>query len=111
METPFQPVTKIGSTTQALGDDTPSTRSSTLAIIETCEVGLWEVGPGVEHDIEVEEVFVVLAGSATITVEGHDPVEVGPGDVVHLSEGAGTAWEVHERLRKIYVTPRGEPAT
>lgn len=99
-----QSVTKIGSTLLPLAGDATAPRSKALAVIETCEIGIWEIGPGIEHDIEVDEVFVVLTGSATITVEGSSPVEIGPGDVVHLEEGAETTWEVHQALRKLYVT-------
>ena len=109
VETPFQPVTTIGTTTQALEPDSPSTRSVPLTTAGDREIGIWEVDPGIEHDVEVDEVFVVLSGRATITVEGHAPVVVGPGDVVHLAEGVETTWEVHERLRKIYIAASDEP--
>ncbi len=68
------------------------------------EVGIWEHSPGVSTDVEVDEVFVVISGRATIAAEGHPPVEVGPGDVVRLEEGTATTWTVHETLRKVYVT-------
>ena len=68
------------------------------------EVGIWEHSVGTSTDVEVDEVFVVLAGRATISVDGGAVVEVGPGDVVTLAEGAATTWTVHEPLRKVYVT-------
>ena len=68
------------------------------------EVGVWEHTEGASTDVEVDEVFVVISGRATITVEGQPSVEIGPGDVVTLAEGTATRWAVHEPLRKVYVT-------
>ncbi|MFF3671441.1 cupin domain-containing protein [Microtetraspora malaysiensis] len=64
--------------------------------------GVWEITPGVVTDVEADEIFVVLTGRATIEVEGGATVEVGPGDVCLLAEGAKTTWTVHETLRKVY---------
>ena len=66
------------------------------------ERGVWEITPGVVADVEADEVFVVLSGRATIDFEGGPSLEVGPGDVAVLPEGAVTRWTVHETLRKIY---------
>lgn len=68
------------------------------------EVGIWEHTVGTSTDVEVDEVFVVVAGRATIVCDGQPPVDVGPGDVVTLAEGTSTTWTVHETLRKVYVT-------
>ncbi|WP_327086741.1 cupin domain-containing protein [Nonomuraea sp. NBC_01738] len=64
--------------------------------------GIWEITPGVVTDVESDELFVVLSGRATIAVEGGTTIEVGPGDVCLLGEGAKTTWIVHETLRKVY---------
>jgi uncharacterized cupin superfamily protein len=66
------------------------------------ERGVWEITPGVVTDVEVDEVFVVLSGRATIEFEEGRILEVGPGDVAVLPEGAATRWTVHETLRKVY---------
>ncbi|TDD12024.1 cupin domain-containing protein [Nonomuraea diastatica] len=66
--------------------------------------GIWEITPGVVTDVETDEIFVVLSGRATIAVEGGTTIEVGPGDVGLLAEGARTTWIVHETLRKVYQT-------
>lgn len=71
------------------------------------ECGLWEHTAGVSTDVEVDEVFVVLSGRARIDIEGQDPLEIGPGDVVQLAAGARTTWHVHEDLRKFWVMPSG----
>lgn len=68
------------------------------------EVGIWEHTAGTSTDVEVDEVFVVISGRATIACDQGPTVEVGPGDVVRLTEGTATTWTVHETLRKVYVT-------
>ena len=68
------------------------------------EVGVWEMSTGAARDVEAEEVFLVLAGRATIEAAGAPPVEVGPGDLVRLTAGTQTVWRVAEPLRKLYVT-------
>jgi uncharacterized protein len=66
------------------------------------ERGVWEITPGVVSDVEADELFVVVAGRATIEVEGGPTLEVGPGDAVVLEPGWRTRWTVHETLRKVY---------
>ena len=56
-------------------------------------------------DVEADEVFVVLSGAATVEFDdGTASLTLGPGDVVHLAEGARTVWTVTETLRKVYLT-------
>ncbi|MFF5082138.1 cupin domain-containing protein [Actinoplanes sp. NPDC000266] len=67
------------------------------------EIGVWEMSTGAVRDIEVDEVFVVLEGSGTIAVEGAEPIAIKPGDLVRLTAGTATVWEVTAPLRKLYV--------
>ena len=68
-------------------------------------IGVWEMSPGAMSDTEIDEVFVVLAGSAT--VEFVDPalpsIELAAGSVVRLADGMQTVWTVRETLRKVYI--------
>ena len=64
--------------------------------------GVWEHTPGTTTDVEVDEVFVVVSGRATIEIEGGPTIEVGPGDVGILEPGVHTTWHVHETLRKVF---------
>jgi uncharacterized cupin superfamily protein len=64
--------------------------------------GIWQITPGVVTDVEVQEMFVVVSGRATIVIEGGPTLEVGPGDVGFFEAGACTTWTVHETLRKVY---------
>lgn len=83
----------------------PHTGSLTLGTLDGTEVGLWEMTPGVATDIEVEEFFVVLSGSATVEFrDGSPTLHLRPGDVVRLGDGAETIWTVTETLRKVYLT-------
>ena len=86
-------------------DGAPTAAVTTLSEVAGAEVGVWEMSPGTVTDVEADEVFVVLSGRAALAVEGGATLELGPGSVVRLPEGARTVWTVTETLRKIYVTP------
>jgi hypothetical protein len=81
----------------------PATFGVTLFERNGVECGVWEITPGVATDVEEQEVFLVISGSATIEIEGGPTLEVGPGDVGALRRGDRTTWRVHETLRKLYV--------
>jgi uncharacterized protein len=84
----------------------PSTGAWSVGEFAGLEVGVWEMTPGVMSDIEADEVFVVLSGSATVNFDdGTDSLTLGPGDIVRLAAGTGTVWTVTETLRKVYLTP------
>lgn len=82
----------------------PSTGSVALGEFRGLEVGVWEMTVGTMTDIEVDEVFVVLSGQATVSIAGQDrPLNLVAGDVVTLREGMRTTWTVTETLRKVYL--------
>ena len=68
------------------------------------EVGLWEAGPGEDTDVEVDELFLVVAGRGVVTFEDGSSIDLGPGVLVRLRQGDRTTWEITERLRKVHVT-------
>lgn len=83
----------------------PRTGVGQLGKFGDLEVGIWEMTPGVMTDVEADEVFVVLSGSATVEfADGSPTLHLAPGDVVRLAEGAETVWTVTETLRKVYLT-------
>jgi uncharacterized cupin superfamily protein len=91
--------------TDQVRDGRPSTGLSPLGEFGGLEVGVWEMTPGVMRDVENEEIFVVLFGSAVIEFDdGTAPLSVRAGDVVRLTDGARTVWTVTETLRKVYLT-------
>jgi uncharacterized protein len=75
-----------------------------LADLGGAGIGLWEMGPGEDHDTEADEVFVVLAGTGTVAFEDGTTLDLRPGVVVRLHAGDRTVWTVTETLRKLYVT-------
>ena len=81
----------------------PEVSTHEILQTENLDIGIWEHTAGVSTDVEVDEVFVVLSGRASIEVAGGPTLEVGAGDVGVLEAGAQTRWTVHEDLRKIYI--------
>jgi uncharacterized cupin superfamily protein len=66
------------------------------------ETGVWEITPGVSTDVEAEETFVVISGSATVEIEGGPTLQLAPGVAGAFAAGARTTWRVTETLRKVY---------
>jgi len=88
-------------------EGTPTAAVLELEDLGAYGVGIWEMTPGTACDVEAEEVFVVLSGSAHIDFQDQDgevvhTLDVAPGDLVRLREGQRTVWTVHETLRKVY---------
>lgn len=83
----------------------PTTGHAVLHALGDTEIGVWEMTPGTATDVEVDEVFIVVAGRGTVSF--NDPelpaVELRPGAVVRLTEGMHTTWVITETLRKVYV--------
>jgi uncharacterized cupin superfamily protein len=85
----------------------PETGILELADFAGMSMGIWEHTEGVSTDTEVQEVFIVISGGATIEFINDDtpPLEVKPGDIVRLAAGAKTRWIVRDHLRKVYLSP------
>lgn len=66
------------------------------------ERGLWQLSTGTITDEEYDEMFVIIKGRATVEFEDGPTIEIGPGDVGLLQDGARTIWRVHETIRKAY---------
>lgn len=82
----------------------PTTGTTTVDEFGGLEIGVWEMTPGVMTDVEANEMFVVLSGSATVEFgDGSPTLSIGTGDVVRLAAGAETVWTVTETLRKVYL--------
>ena len=88
---------------RVLSTDVLSGAAVPLTELGGAEVGLWEMAPGTDHDTEVDEVFVVLAGRGTVTFEDGETIDLLPGVAVRLRAGERTTWVVTETLRKVYV--------
>ncbi|WP_017793213.1 cupin domain-containing protein [Leucobacter salsicius] len=78
-----------------------------LGTIGGAEAGIWELRAGVVTDTEVDELFIVLSGEATIEIlsgaeEGRE-ITVRTGDAMRLVGGTRTRWTVRDHIRKIYI--------
>ena len=68
------------------------------------ETGIWQCTAGPSHwTLETHEFVNVLSGSMTVTADGGEPVDLGPGDTVLFPKGWSGSWQIHETLRKLYV--------
>ena len=88
---------------------TPGQVEASLALwqgMPGVESGVWEASPGIFTATRdgYHEVCVVVAGSVTVTEEGGDPIDLAAGDLFVTPAGWRGIWEVHEDLRKVYVT-------
>jgi len=85
----------------------PTTRWLELEDAGGRSIGVWEMTEGAMADVEADEVFVVLAGDATVEFidPALPPIQLGPGAIVRLVEGMRTVWTVRETLRKVYIAP------
>jgi uncharacterized protein len=79
------------------------TAHASIATLGATSIGLWDAGPGVDVDVELDEVFLVLAGAGTLTFADGSNIELRPGVLVRLNAGDRTHWVVERRLRKLYV--------
>lgn len=90
----------------------PTTGWRSLGTTLGLEVGVWEMSTGAMTDIEVDEIFVVISGEATVTlIVDEQPTEVidlRPGSICRLPEGAHTLWEVTRTVRKVVLLRAGE---
>ena len=64
--------------------------------------GVWQITPGVIEDVEADEIFVVVAGRATVQVHDGPTLELEPGVVGVLKAGDHAVWRIHETLRKVF---------
>jgi uncharacterized cupin superfamily protein len=88
---------------ESVVDGTPKAGSRALTTVAGAKVGLWEMTPGTATDVEIDEVFVVIAGSATVVFEDGSELTLNPGSAAKLNAGDKTTWTVHETLRKVYI--------
>ena len=68
------------------------------------EAGVWECTPGPSRwSLDDNEVVYILSGRMTVTPDGGEPTEVGPGDTAVFPRGWAGTWQIHETIRKLYV--------
>jgi uncharacterized protein len=91
---------------EATGPQTMQTRGVYLwKDADGAEAGVWECTAGPSRWILKTNEFVhVLSGWMTVTQDGGEAQFVGPGDTIFIPRGWSGNWEIHETLRKLYVT-------
>ncbi len=96
--------------TELVVTGTPRAGSVTLGRFGEIEVGVWEHSAGASTDSEVDEVFIVIDGCATIEfiTPPAPTMTVSVGDIVRLAAGMQTRWTINERLRKVYLIAADE---
>ncbi|MGI9006607.1 MAG: cupin domain-containing protein [Streptosporangiaceae bacterium] len=68
------------------------------------EVGVWQCTAGPSYwKLETHEFVQIVAGRMTVTPDGGQPTEIGPGDVAVFPRGWAGNWQIHETIRKVYV--------
>lgn len=104
-----------GTATAELGTHAPKPTAVTEGLTEAAasvwsngrvDTGLWEctVGDFTAERNGYTEICTILSGRVTVEVEGQEPEEFGPGDVMVMPSGWKGVWRVHEPLRKHYTT-------
>ena len=81
-------------------------RTSGVIIWEDGEkqAGVWECTPGPSRwSMPSNEFIYVLYGRMTVTQDGGEPTDVGPGDTMVFPRGWTGDWQIHETVRKLYV--------
>lgn len=111
-------INKVPMEHQKPADDvlTAGTTTATVELgsLAGCEFGIWEMSLGSMQDVEVDEIFVVIAGHGRVLIEpfnGHPArtAELLPGTIMRLEAGMRTTWTITEALRKAYFTPSLPP--
>jgi uncharacterized protein len=83
----------------------PSTGFAVLSAFDGREYGVWEMSEGAMSDTEADEVFVVLAGEASVLfIDTGVEWKLAAGSVGRLTAGQRTVWTVTRRLRKVYLS-------
>jgi uncharacterized protein len=68
------------------------------------EVGVWGCTPGPSRwTLETHEAVHILSGRMTVTPDGGEPQDIGPGDTAVFPRGWSGNWQIHETIRKLYV--------
>jgi uncharacterized cupin superfamily protein len=68
------------------------------------QAGVWQCTPGPSRwSMPANEFIYVLYGRMTVTQDGGEPIDVGPGDTMVFPTGWTGDWQIHETMRKLYV--------
>ncbi|SLN32587.1 hypothetical protein ROA7450_01501 [Roseovarius albus] len=86
------------------GDPSMTTWIEYTSEDESLMCGWWEATPGVYHATYAAWEFVhLMEGKITITPDGGEPNEVGPGDAFVIEADFSGTWEIKEKVLKHFV--------
>ncbi|RGE21934.1 cupin domain-containing protein [Leucobacter sp. wl10] len=73
---------------------------------DSVDLGFWECSPGSFATARngVNEVVLILEGSGTLVSDSGERLNHRTGDLVLIPDGWSGVWEIHEHLKKYYVT-------
>jgi uncharacterized cupin superfamily protein len=93
------------SATPLTGDITVRSRVVYTSAGNEIVSGTWESEPGeARWDFTTRgEIIHVLSGRMTVTEDDGEPVEIVPGTTAYFPIGWTGVWNVHEKLRKVFV--------
>jgi uncharacterized cupin superfamily protein len=81
-----------------------SGKSVAIPGVETMRTGVWECTPGqYRRDVKEAEVMHFVAGQATFTPDGGEPVQIEPGVTVFCPPLTTGIWDIKTTVRKVYV--------
>ncbi|MEZ5778897.1 MAG: cupin domain-containing protein [Paracoccaceae bacterium] len=61
-----------------------------------------------KHDT-TDDFFLVIEGEMTMEFDGHDPVSVGPGEIVIVPKGVVHRPRAEREVKVLLIEPKGEP--
>jgi sarcosine oxidase subunit beta len=59
--------------------------------------------PGEVDQVNPNEFVHILSGRMTVTPDGGEPADIGPGDTAVFPRGWTGTWQIHDTIRKLYV--------
>jgi uncharacterized protein len=68
------------------------------------EAGIWECTAGPSRwSLETNEFVHIVSGRMTVTPDGGEPSDLGPGGTAVFPRGWTGTWQIHDTIRKLYV--------
>lgn len=87
-----------------LGEPVAVASTHSVERADGVETGVWECTPGRwRRQIVQQEFCHFIAGRATFTPDGGEPVVIEAGDAILLPANSMGVWDIQETLRKSYV--------
>ena len=90
----------------APGDSRLETGFAEGGSTDKLRTGVWTHPVGVSTDVEVDEVFVVIAGKGRVVLKDGRVLHLFPGVVGTLIAGEETRWEIDETLKKVWIVAK-----